>query len=202
MKKVILDIIDLNKNKKHFLFITIEKIFILFLLYIMILDSAKVYSGILRINRLDGTNIYANADSTSDQQISELFNDPEAVQRANELYNYIDKNFINYSYWEYESPNTYNGNYVFQATTDKYFFELYNIDVFEGRNFCDGDFENGNNSLVPVIVGYGLKNKYKIGETYTEIDLNTGKQWNFEVVGVLKRNQTYPSLFTMGGIIH
>lgn len=33
---------------------------------------------------------------------------------------------------------------------------------------------------------------------YTEIDLNTGEKWSFKVIGILRRKESYPSLFIMG----
>lgn len=83
------------------MFITLEKVLILFLIYIMLTDSMKVFSGILCVNNLNGKYIYANSDSTTDKQITQLFNNPESIEKANQLYDYIENNFENYSYWEY-----------------------------------------------------------------------------------------------------
>ncbi len=197
MEKIKLGILDLYYSRKYYLLILIEKFLIIFLLYVMFSDSVKIFSGIHNVNKIDNMHVYVNSDSTSDERINMLFNSSTAVSRSNELNDYINDNFINYSYFEYESEEKYNGRAIYQASTNPYFFELFNLNVVKGRNFSVMD-ELTDDDVKPVIVGYGLRNKYKLGEQYEEVDLNTGKKLIFQVIGVLRKGAYYPSLTVMG----
>lgn len=197
MQKYNFGFYDFITNSKHYIFIIFEKIFIIFLMYVMINDSTKVLLSVYRINQINNSKIFVNQDKTKDKKIQSLYEDCKTIEKANKINNYINKNFMNFSFWEYETENKVGEIPIIQANTNPYFFELFNIKVIQGRNFNKDDEINAK-SIKPIIVGYNLKNKYKLKRIYTDVDLDTGKKFSFQVIGVLPKNTTYPSLSVLG----
>jgi len=188
---------DFLIHLKYLILIIIEKVFIILLLTVILSSVINTYIGLNRISSIDKTHVYTVNDETSGEKINELFYDSASVEKCRELYDYINEKFENYSFWEYENEEMYKNNYVYQTNTDKYFFDLYNLKTYKGRNFVNSDL-NDNDNIEPVIVGYELQHKYKLNNVYQEVDYNTGKDFRFEVVGVLEKNTSVPSLVFVG----
>lgn len=197
MQKYNLSIYDFFINLKHYSFIILEKIFIIFLMYVMLNDTSKILLSVYRINQIDNSKIFVNQDRTEDEKIQNLYESPKTIGNANKLNHYINKNFVNFSFWEYETSDKIGKTPIVQANTNPFFFELFNIKVIQGRNFNKKD-EINIESTKPIIVGYNLKNKYKLKGIYSDIDLDTGKKFSFQVIGILPKNTTYPSLSILG----
>ena len=77
------------------------------------------------------------------------------------------------------------------------FFDIYDIEVIKGHMFNDSDYKN-KTKTIPILVGYNLRNKYKLGEVYKETDPVTNEKVNYRVIGILKHNSSYPSLVDIG----
>ena len=86
---------------------------------------------------------------------------------------------------------------IIEATVSNMFFEIYNIETFQGRMFDEKDFTY-QTEVVPIIIGYGLKDKYHIGQEYVKKDCATNQDIVYKVVGILNKNSTYPSLVDIG----
>lgn len=190
-------IIDFIANIHTYIIFLIEKTLILLLLFFVINDVTNVISAIHKINTLDGDNIYLNNDLTDSNKITQLFGDSNSIEKMRELYNYVSENFTKYSYWEYPISENSSEELIIQATTDLYFFNLFDIKVVSGRLFNEQDIE-ANDSFAPVIIGYNLRNKYELNKTYEIYDPNTGLNKPYKIIGILKQGESYPGLLYVG----
>ncbi len=165
-----------------------------------IMQIIRVNSGVNRLQKLRDNKAYINRDTTSNGKIDALIADEkDSVPKLKELYSYIVNNdkTNKYSKFEYQTSEEIEGNTIVQATANKMFFDIYDIKVIEGRMFNESDFTN-NLEITPIIVGYNLKERYKIGQTYLEKDLDTNKEVTYKVVGILEYNSSYPSFVDIG----
>jgi hypothetical protein len=194
-----MDELKLNKLA-YFLVFAVEAVLVaaFFLLFIEINYS---YSTTSAFGKIDITNVYVNLDRTSPEQMDSFWeNEDESIKKARELYDYATKGRTKYSYWEYEIGTLANGKQIFQATTDKYFFDLYSINVATGRNLYDA--AERKNDITPVVIGADLTEKYQLGDVIEMNDPNTNayttENVKYEIVGILPKGTTYPAPYNIG----
>lgn len=165
-----------------------------------IIQIIRVNDGINRLQKLKDNKAFVNRDATSNGKIDALIADEKnSIPKLKELYSYIVNNdkTSSYSKFEYETAEKIQGNTIIQSTANKRFFESYDIKVIEGTMFNESDFTS-NSDIIPIVVGYNLKDRYKIGQTYLERDLDTNKDITYKVIGILEYNSSYPSLVDIG----
>ncbi|MED4344921.1 MULTISPECIES: ABC transporter permease [Heyndrickxia] len=189
--------LDFNSNKKSFIIFFVLKVIIIFMISLTVNECSILINGLQRFNSIDGNKVYVNTDSTSDQKVSKLMEESDSISRMKDLYDFVSDNFTKYSYWDYPTGKFAGDQEILQASTDLYFFELFNIKTVMGRNFTKDDLTPKDDN-VPIIVGFELKDKYKLNHTYNMIDPNTGEKIKYKVVGVLKNNESRPSFYDIG----
>ncbi|MDR3215777.1 MAG: ABC transporter permease, partial [Bacilli bacterium] len=191
-------ILDFKKNIGKYIFLVFEKIILLLFLVILLSDILKIHDGLERLKGIDQNNIYINHDMTSDEKIDQLFsNEKESIIKCKELYHFISNNFKKYSFYSYSTDLVVNDNEILLTSTDKYFFDIYSIKVENGRNFNLSDYKN-TNTIIPVIIGYNVSNKYKLNDNFRIIDPNTNLKKEFKVIGVLNKNSNYTNFDVIG----
>lgn len=78
----------------------------------------------------------------------------------------------------------------------KSFYNKFPIKIAEGRGFISEDFEKGKEDIYPLLIGYHLKDKYKLGE---HIELHQGEDKNVKaiVVGIIERDSHWHNLYEL-----
>lgn len=188
------------KNSKRISIIFLLQMIVVFLLFnYSFVDIIRVNNGLNRLEGLKEKKAYINRDATSNVKIDALIADEKnSIVKMKELYKYItfSNSSQKYSRWQYTVPESVNGHSIVQASASKTFFEIYNIKVIEGRMFNEEDYTK-NAEYIPIIVGYNLKDRYKVGKIYTEKDQGN-KNVTYKVIGTLENNSSYPSLTDIG----
>jgi len=200
LKQIKYALLDIKGSKRVSILFLIQMIIVFLLVCSTITDCRRVLSGINRLDKLKNSKAYINEDGTSNAKIDALIADEiNSVPKLKILYNYIveNNNIEKYTKFEYQTPYSINGKTIIESTANKMFFDFYDIKVIEGSNFEDSDFNN-DTEVIPILVGYNLKEKYKLGEIYTEKDSATSKDVKYKVIGVLENNSYYPSLIDIG----
>lgn len=130
------------------------------------------------------------------QDINLLDSDrPVDDKKLNDLFDNIDKICDKkYSFFSYFPTAVNNGNSRKQTFIDSDMYDLYNFRIDFGRNFTEDDFQN--KDVIPMIVGYDIRNDYKIGEVYT-FGRGDKKDIQAKVIGYFLKDQNFASLLEL-----
>lgn len=116
-------------------------------------------------------------------------------KKINDLFDNIDKICDKkYSFYSYLPTSVNNGNARKQTFIDSDMYYLYNFRIDKGRNFTEDDFQS--NDVIPMIVGYDIKDDYKIGEIYT-FGRGDKKDIQAKVIGYFSKDQNFASLLEL-----
>lgn len=116
-------------------------------------------------------------------------------KKINDLFDNIDKICDKkYSFYSYLPIAVNNGIARKQTFIDFDMYYLYNFRIDKGRNFTNDDFQS--NNVIPMIVGYDIKDDYKIGEVYT-FGRGDKKGIQAKVIGYFSKDQNFASLLEL-----
>lgn len=116
-------------------------------------------------------------------------------KELNDLFDNIDKICDKkYSFYSYLPTSVNNGNARKQTFIDSDMYDLYNFRIDFGRNFTEDDFRS--KDVIPMIVGYDIKDDYKIGEIYT-FGRGDKKGIQAKVIGYFSKDQNFASLLEL-----
>lgn len=116
-------------------------------------------------------------------------------KELNDLFDNIDKICDKkYSFYSYFPTSVNNGNARKQTFIDSDMYYLYNFRIDFGRNFTEDDFQS--KDVIPMIVGYDIKNDYKIGELYN-FGRGDKKDIQAKVIGYFSKDQNFASLLKL-----
>lgn len=116
-------------------------------------------------------------------------------KELNDLFDNIDKICDKkYSFYSYFPTSINNGNARKQTFIDSDMYYLYNFRIDFGRNFTEDDFQS--KDVIPMIVGYDIKNDYKIGEVYN-FGRGDKKDIQAKVIGYFSKDQNFASLLKL-----
>lgn len=116
-------------------------------------------------------------------------------KKINDLFDNIDKICDKkYSFYSYLPIAVNNGIARKQTFIDSDMYDLYNFRIDKGRNFTKDDFQS--NNVIPMIVGYDIKDDYKIGEVYT-FGRGDKKGIQAKVIGYFSKDQNFASLLEL-----
>ena len=116
-------------------------------------------------------------------------------KNLNDLFYNIDKICVKkYSFYSYLPTSVNNGNARKQTFIDFDMYDLYNFRIDFGRNFTEDDFQS--KDVIPMIVGYDIKNDYKIGEIYN-FGRGDKKDIQAKVIGYFSKDQNFASLLEL-----
>lgn len=173
-------------------------IFVLFLFALSIKEFLNVRLGIKRVEKIRNTNAYVSVDNTDMEKLNDLMNSEKKydnVKKLKELYSYmINSDDVEYyTYYNYLMFETEGSEHIEQYTVDEKFLEMFDIKVLEGRNFSKDEMTTRKDET-PLLVGYNLRNKYKLGQSYEIRDASTGENFKAIIVGILPYRCGFPSL--------
>ena len=152
--------------------------------------------GLQRISRLDHEHMFVNLDSTSDDHLARLPDQPGAVSAMKELLNHAISSENAFSYWEYEDETFDDGSFSFAATTTPEFFQTYGLRVKEGT--LDALGRRPAHDPEPVAVGSRVAELHPLGSRWSSTDFDHGMPIEYETVAVLEPRQNVPSLTDIG----
>ncbi|GGN94027.1 ABC transporter permease [Saccharibacillus kuerlensis] len=153
------------------------------------------------IQRLNETKeIYGLVNFTGSMQQNLLFQDDTYITELSQIYDSIYANdevesFSLYSStFNFEKSSFGNSEFLYTSEanvfipflyTNDLFFEYFNLELTEGRNFTVEDYQK-KSPVIPVLIGSDLTFKYKLGDILSPL----GSQ-QYQVVGILKKNSSY-----------
>lgn len=113
---------------------------------------------------------------------------------AKEAYNAIvSSDSTQYTMYNYAYQIYDNGDEIAPAYANEGFFQAYDLRVIDGRMFVQEDFNHKMGEVVPILVGYDVKERYELGKTYDFFSPGTAKPFKGEVIGILEENSNYVS---------
>ena len=116
-------------------------------------------------------------------------------KELNDLFDNIDKICDKkYSFYSYFPTSINNGIARKQTFIDSDMYDLYYFRIDKGRNFTKDDFQS--NDVIPMIVGYDIRDDYKIGEIYTFGRVDK-KDIQAKVIGYFSKDQNFASLLEL-----
>ena len=98
-----------------------------------------------------------------------------------------------YTAFGYDIYVNNNGNNVKEQIITEQFINVFKFSIMQGRNFEAADF-NTNNGVLPILIGYELQDKYKLGKEYEFEHGGTGDTFRGKVVGILRKSSKYYEL--------
>jgi len=187
---------DIFSNIFTYAILFLQMIVILLLIAFTIsqLLTYKEYTNKLEL--LSESKAFISMDHTSMEKINYLMNkDEDAINRMQELYQNIltNKNFKQSTIFSYNMTDTFEGRPILQYFANEGFFDVFNQEVISGRSFTSTDFEN-TSDIIPILVGYNLKNTYKLDEVYQIENPVNGVIERYKVIGILEYNSNYVNL--------
>lgn len=187
---------DIRSNIFTYAILFLQMVVILLLIAFTISQLITYKEYINKLGMLDKSKAFISMDHTSLEKINFLMNeDEDAINRMQELYKHIlsNKNMTQSTIFSYNMPDTFEGRPVLQYFANNGFFEVFDQKVISGRNFDSKDYEN-TGDVIPILVGYNLKNKYQLDEVYQIENPINGELQNYKVVGILEYNSRYVNL--------
>ena len=197
MRQIFYVLSDWKIHKRVNIFFILQMIIVIFLTTFSVTLATSTYEGYKALSKIANNKTYVLSDHTDPDHLAYLFaNEKENINDLRTLYKYIvtSPDFHTYTAYSYTEVEQQEGIEIKQYTTDLNFLEINGIEISQGRMLKSADYQLSNDDTIPILVGYKLKDVYKLGETYTIYDGGTGKELSCQVVGTLKNNAGYYNL--------
>lgn len=196
IKQLKYSINDIFSNIFTYAILFLQMVVILLLIAFTIsqLLTYKEYTNKLEL--LSESKAFISMDHTSLEKINYLMNeDEDAINRMRKLYQNIltSKDIKQSTLFSYNMTDTFEGRPILQYFANEGFFDVFNQEVISGRSFTSTDFKN-TSEIIPILVGYNLKDKYKLNEIYRIENPVNGETERYKVVGILEYNSNYVNL--------
>lgn len=179
----------MKKRKTHRVKLSkaIIVLIVVFGVYVAAIFSPMVFLQ-LRISSLEkirNANCYSFNEYTSTKEINE--------DSWQELYWYVvNSDLKTYAMFSYaDSARTADDIHISRSYATEEFFELYEFDFAQGGVFDKNAFSVTTDEIMPFIVGYDLRERYKYGEIYDLSISGTTDTVKARVVGIFKENESY-----------
>lgn len=201
MNQFFLALNDLWRRKMTSLLLLVQVVVVLILINFTLLSFFDLKDMTKEVNRLnEKQEIYSLMDITDSAQIELLLSDKTKLEELKKVYNFIFKNkdykaftlYSSYLTFEDDTIKDIKGidNYEGQSTvkfvyvTDL-FFQYFNMKLAEGSNLSKQDYTS-DKTVIPVILGGEYKNRYHVGEVFTDIN-----EKSYKVIGILEKGMNY-----------
>ena len=160
---------------------------LLFAFIAVTFDQARVFSAKM-YEYSEHKNMYAVVDKTDVPTIMNTLVAEGAEEKCKELYEYTAKNVEMYIHMK--DKVRWNGKDIEVLQINKNFFDLYQINLQQGRIFYDSEWNGQINEdePIPVLVGSEVAATYPIGTRFTN---EVSDKSLFEIVGVLDKDAFY-----------
>ena len=194
MKQIFYVLSDWKIHKRVNIFFIVQMIIVVLLTTFSVTLALSTYKGYSALSKIANSSTYILTDHTDPNHLSYLFaNGDKYIDDMRKLYKDIisSQDYYTYTVYSYTDLEQKDGILIKQYTSDLNFLEMNGIEVSQGRTLQLEDYELSDTNTIPILVGYKLKDMYKLGNTYTMYDGGTGKAISCKVVGVLKNNAGY-----------
>ena len=160
---------------------------LLFAFIAVTFDQARAFSAKM-YEYSEHKNMYAVVDKTDVPTIMNTLVAEGAEEKCKELYEYTAKNVEMYIHMK--DKVRWNGKDIEVLQINKNFFDLYQINLQQGRIFYDSEWNGQINEdePIPVLVGSEVAETYPIGTRFTN---EVSDKSLFEIVGVLDKDAFY-----------
>ena len=195
---------DFVRNKRVNLFFLIQMIVVFLLVGLSANSIISTMKGYRAVAAIRNAQAYILSDSTSDDRFHEIFEaSDENEPKLRELLSFIKERNIEKTYSQYSYPvDQFNGMPVFQYTANRSFIEVFGLTCNQGSDFTENDYVLGTDGTIPIIVGYGLRTTYSLGETYPIRDAGTGMDLHCKVIGILPRGASFYDIHNLSNEIN
>lgn len=180
----------LKRNTVFFLFIIQCSILVGSLLSQTIPYSKNIvelYSIKEGIEQIDKKDYFALKNELLPNEMALNFHEKEVNKFTHTFIDTLNP-CIMFSYLPYSIDDTE----VQCRVANERFFRLYSPTIHEGRSFKSNDFFY--KDTIPIVIGYNLQHRYKLGECYTFYHGDHGKSFQGEIIGILSKDSVYASL--------
>ena len=189
---------DIRNNKIFivlFIFINILAMFLFVKSSHIMKDTTN---SVEKVNIFRNKNAYIIEDNTSNLKIQNIISDETSLDKMGEYFKTLyDNDIIFYTQYGYEMHVSSQGNVIRQHSVTNNFFDLFNINIVEGRLFIEEEY-NSKSEIIPVVIGYELASEFELGHIYPFDNGGIGESFQGKVVGVLEKNSIYYELNYMG----
>lgn len=174
---------------------------ILFFMFGLILnhagDSRSQIKGLKEFRKNAG-EAYFLVDTTSEEKFDELWRDEQGtVKKYKEFFHALEESGLTYyTAYGYAVDTTDKGDVIREQIITEKFLDVFHLSAISGRLLHHDDF-HAIQDTVPILVGYELRDHYKLGETYELLNGGTGEYFKGFVVGILSQNSEYYELNSM-----
>lgn len=184
---------DFVRNKRVNLFFLIQMIVVFLLVGLSANSIISTMKGYRAVAAIRNAQAYILSDCTPDDRFRDLMEaSDENEPKLHKLLNFIKGRNIEKTYSQYSYiVDEFNGLPVLQYTANSSFFEIFGLTCNQGRDFIENDYALSADAAIPIIVGYGLRTTYSLGETYPMRDAGTGMDIHCKVIGVLPRGASF-----------
>lgn len=142
-----------------------------------------------KIEKINNNSSYILEDTMQIEKIDNLLNNDnnnEIYNNYRKIFEYINNKkldrYVCYGYDDLEKESGLNKSILYVSEN---FFDIFNIKNISGRKFDNMDYTYTSKEKVPIIIGYNLKSRYKVGDELEFYDVNYNKSVG-EIVGILK----------------
>lgn len=197
MKQIFYVLSDLKLHKRVNIFFILQMIIVILLTTFSVTLALSTYKGYNALSKIANNNTYVLSDNTDPDHLAYLFaNEDKYTDDIRKLYSDIisSQDYYTYTAYSYIDIEQKDGISIKQYTSDLNFLEINGIEVSQGRMLRLEDYELSDINTIPILVGYKLKDMYKLGNIYTLYDGGTGAEISCQVVGILKNNAGYYNL--------
>ncbi len=199
IRLLIFSLRDIKKNLRTYLVFGVQLIVIFILSGFTFAQITDIVGGINKLNALSMSSAYTIWDSTPSDKVDEIMaNEEDYLDRMKSMFYQAQKSDA-YFVWGYQAGFTdVSDILVEEKIANEKFFSVNNFKMSEGRSFDKDDFKSSPDDVIPIIVGYNLKDIYKLNNTYDFEIGGDSVPCKGKIIGVLEYNSSYPDLSTLG----
>lgn len=190
MNQVKYVLLDYKKRFGTIFVLVLLTITMLLIFSFSIASFSDSFASLNSLKKFENKSAFYTIDDTSDEKLNNLINDEQIVEKELGFFRQISNNYQYLMEYGYDIKNLNNGEMLSQRNVSESFFDLYGLKMYEGNHFAEQDYKS-KKETVSVIVGYNLKEYYKVGNIYEFINGGTGENFKGKVIGVLNRNSKF-----------
>lgn len=134
---------------------------------------------------------FVTSDDTPDIEVQRILSQSNSKELLSMFFRSLYEDGISfctdYGYSMYYDKAGFEVRY---HTVNELFFQFYGLSAEKGRLFTEEEYAS-ESEVVPVVIGYNLRNTFALGEQYFFENPTGGGGFQGQIVGVLKKNSEY-----------
>ncbi|WP_270526383.1 hypothetical protein [Longibaculum muris] len=190
MRQIKYVFLDYKQRKGSIIILLILSITILFIFNFFAKSFLDSTTSLKSLKKFENQQSFYTVDNTSDDRLNHLMNNKDTIKKELNFFKEIQENYQYIMEYGYEIDILDNGETLNQRSVNQSFFELYNLNLYKGTFFSEDDYSSKKN-IIPIIIGYNLKDIYEYGKTYDFINGGTGETFKGKVIGILEINSNF-----------